>query len=95
MTKDELVTSAAEVAETDKADAERVIDALIGEVTGALAADDIVHLGPLGIFSTRQESAHQTHVPGQEGTVEVPAQKRILFHGAKALKDAVNAAGGE
>jgi DNA-binding protein HU-beta len=88
--KAELVDAVAEQSGYEKQDIEGVLTAAIDAVTEALAGGDIVRLGPLGSFLTREEGMHMTHVPGKEGLVEVPAQTRVLFHPAKALKTAVN-----
>ncbi len=89
MTKDELTAAAAACAETSDADAERVVTGVIDAITEALGNGDVVELGDLGRFVTRAEGAHETHVPGQEAPVQVPAHTRVLFHPAKALREAL------
>lgn len=90
MTKDELIKQVAQDTGASEAEAGKVLDAAIDAITTSIAGGDIVRLGPLGSFSTRDEGEHQVHVPGREGLYKVPAQKRIIFHASKALKAAAN-----
>ena len=87
--KASLVSTIQETANVTKADAERVMDALINEVTKSLKAGGQVSIAGLGIFDTRIRKARTARNPRTGEPIEVPAMRVPKFRAAKALKDAV------
>jgi DNA-binding protein HU-beta len=89
MNKSGLVDKVQEVLGGTKAEAERVVDAIIDTVTGSLKNGDEVSIAGLGIFSTKVRPARQGRNPRTGETIKVPAMRVPKFRAAKALKDAV------
>jgi DNA-binding protein HU-beta len=89
MNKSGLVDKVQEVLGGTKAEAERVVDAIIDGVTDSLKKGDEVSIAGLGIFSTKVRPARQGRNPRTGETIKVPAMRVPKFRAAKALKDAV------
>lgn len=96
MTKDELVAAVASATSQSETDVALTVDAAITEIAGGLSGGGgVVHLGPLGTFSTRLEAAHTGSNPQTHEPLEIPASVRVLFHPSGMLREAVNDASGE
>lgn len=95
MTKDDVVDAVATATGHAQSDVEQVLDATIQAVTEGLAAGGPVEFGDLGRFVPRAEAEHTGSNPQTHEPMQIPAQTRVLFHSAKALRDAVNAAPAE
>lgn len=89
MNKADLVEKVAEVLDSTKADAERAIECVIDEITGALKKGDEVSIAGLGIFSAKTRPARQGRNPRTGETIKIEAMRVPKFRAAKALKDAV------
>jgi DNA-binding protein HU-beta len=89
MNKSGLVDKVQEVLGGTKAEAERVVDAVIDGVTDSLKKGDEVSIAGLGIFSTKVRPARQGRNPRTGEAIKVPAMRVPKFRAAKALKDAV------
>ncbi len=89
MNKADLVNKVHDVLDCTKADAERAVEAIIDEITGALKKGDEVSVAGLGIFSAKMRPARTGRNPRTGESIEVPAMRVPKFRAAKALKDAV------
>lgn len=80
-------------AKTDmsKKDAERVVDAIIEEITTQLQSGNEVAFTGFGTFSTSARAARQGVNPKTGEKIEIAATTVPKFKAGKALKDAVKA----
>ena len=81
MRKPELAAAIAEKADLTKEQANRVLNALLDEITGALNRKDSVTLVGFGTFLQRHRGAR---------TGKIKASNTVAFKPGKALRDAVN-----
>lgn len=89
MNKKELVNSVASEAGISKAEASRVVDALIRVVTKALKKNERVLLVGFGAFSIRKRAARQGRNPMTGAAIKIAAAKTPAFKSGRALRDAV------
>ena len=89
MNKQELVSRTAKSAGVKKEDTEKVIKALAGVITEAVAAEDKVTIADLGIFSCKHRAARTARNPRTGEEVSVPASKAPAFKPASAFMAAV------
>ena len=89
MNKTELIAAIAEKAGLTKKDAERVLNATVDSISGALAAGDRVQVSGFGIFEVKTREARVGRNPRPKETIQIPATKTPVFKAAKALKDTV------
>jgi DNA-binding protein HU-beta len=90
MNKTDFIGAVADVAEISKAEASRVLDAVIETITKALKKGETVSLVGFGTFSVRKRAARQGRNPQTGATIKIKASKNPAFKAGKALKDAVN-----
>ena len=90
MNQAELIEKVAGAAELDKAQAGRVVEAVLGAVYDALKAGDKVSLSGLGIFDINDRKARQGRNPATGEAIQIAASKSIKFRPTKSLKDAVS-----
>ncbi len=90
MNQSELIEKVAETADMDKAQAGRVVDAVLGAIYGALKDQEKVSLQGLGIFDINDRKARQGRNPATGETIQIAASKSIKFRPTKSLKDAVS-----
>ncbi|MCI1710211.1 MAG: HU family DNA-binding protein [Chiayiivirga sp.] len=90
MNKSDFVGNVADAAEISKAEAARVIDAVIDTITKALKKGETVSLVGFGTFDVRKRAARQGRNPQTGATIKIKASKNPAFKAGKALKDAVN-----
>ncbi|WP_086479968.1 HU family DNA-binding protein [Oceanospirillum sanctuarii] len=90
MRKPELAAAIAEKAELSKDKANEVLNALLDEITGAVAKGDSVSLIGFGTFSVRERSARKGKNPQTGEPMDIPASKTVGFKVGKKLKDAVD-----
>jgi DNA-binding protein HU-beta len=90
MKKTDVVNAVADAADLSKADAGRVLDAVINVITKALKSGDSVTLTGFGTFSVRERAARQGRNPQTGATIKIKKSKNPGFKAGKALKDAVN-----
>lgn len=74
-----------------KADAQKMVDAVIGVVVDELNAGNKVTLNGLGILEVVDKPARMARNPRTGEQIQVAASKVAKFKPAKALKDALNA----
>ena len=90
MNKTDLIDAVASEADVSKAEAARVVDALIDSITRALKKGDTVTLVGFGTFQVRERAARSGRNPKTGETIKIGASKNPVFKAGKALKDAVN-----
>ena len=90
MNKSDLIDAVASEADVSKAEAARVVDALIDSITRALKKGDTVTLVGFGTFQVRERAARSGRNPKTGETIKIDASKNPAFKAGKALKDAVN-----
>ncbi len=90
MRKPDLAAAIAEKAELSKDKANDVLNAVLDEITGAVAKGDSVSLIGFGTFSVRERSARMGKNPQTGEPMEIPASKTVGFKVGKKLKDAVD-----
>jgi integration host factor subunit beta len=74
--------------------ATRVVDAIFGEITDALACGDRVEVRGFGAFSTTERRARTGRNPRTGEAVEVEAKRAVRFKTGKGLRDLLNPKGG-
>lgn len=89
MTKPEFIAKVAENAETSKAEAERVVNAVLDTIVAALAKGDPVQFVGFGTFEVRTRQARTGINPKTKKPISIPAKKAVAFKVGKKLKDAV------
>ncbi|HCF5201858.1 TPA: HU family DNA-binding protein [Pseudomonas aeruginosa] len=85
MRKPELAAAIAEKADLTKEQANRVLNALLDEITGALNRKDSVTL-----VGQRHRGARTGKNPQTGQPVKIKASNTVAFKPGKALRDAVN-----
>ncbi len=89
MTKAELVAGMAADSGLTKADAEKALNAFLGQVEKALKQGDKVHLVGFGSFEVKERAERTGRNPKTKETIVIPAGKAPVFKAGAALKDAV------
>ena len=90
MNKTELIANVAASADISKKDAEKAINALIENITGALKKGDKVQLVGFGTFEVRERAAREGKNPRTGEIIKIAASKVPALKAGKALKDIVN-----
>lgn len=91
MTKTQLVAALAEKTGSDKATANRVLEAITGIITTEVAAGGAVTLPGLGKFACRERPARMVRNPATGEQMHKDADRVAKVTIAKALKDVINA----
>ncbi|MGL5811582.1 MAG: HU family DNA-binding protein [Nocardioides sp.] len=91
MNKRSLVEAVAAKADLDLAAAESAFDAVLGEISNALASGDKVTIHGFGTFEVRERSARTGRNPQTGEAIEIGASKAPAFKPALAFKQAVSA----
>ena len=89
MTKAELIEKMAADGRVSKAEAGRLLDSFISNVTSALGKGDSVTLVGFGTFTVSQRAARKGRNPQTGDTINIPAAKIPRFRPGKGLKDKV------
>lgn len=87
MRKPELAAAIAEKADLTKEQANRVLNALLDEITGALNRKDSVTLVGFGTFLQRHRGARTGKNPQTGQPVKIKASNTVAFKPGKALRD--------
>jgi DNA-binding protein HU-beta len=90
LTKTELIDKVAEKTKLTKKDSAKVIDAMIGAISGSLAKGNKVQLVGFGSFDVRKREARKGRNPQTGAEIKIAARKVPVFRAGKALKDAVS-----
>lgn len=91
MSKEILVNAvAASCEKVTKADASKIVDAVIDAITEGLVGSDSLTIVNFGTFKKTHKEAHTGRNPSTGAPVEIPAKNRVSFSAAKAFKTRVN-----
>jgi DNA-binding protein HU-alpha len=90
MRKPELAAAIADKADLTKDQANRVLNAVLEEITNALNRKDSVTLVGFGTFVQRHRGARTGKNPQTGEPVTIKASNTVAFKPGKSLKDAVN-----
>ncbi|MGR4869965.1 HU family DNA-binding protein [Variovorax sp. LARHSF232] len=91
MNKTELIAAIVADTNVSKAEAGRVLDSALGNVTRALARGEAVQLIGFGNFTVARRAERTGRNPSTGEQMTIKASKAPKFTAGKALKDAVNA----
>lgn len=98
MKKKDLIDKVAEKAETSKAAATRVFDAIFdaasGAITEAVKAGENVSIPGFGKFRTKTRPARKGRNPQTGAEIEIPERTVVQFAAGKRLHEAVKGTGG-
>jgi len=89
MTKPEFLAKVAETSGVTKADAEKVVNAALETIEGALSSGDSVQFVGFGTFEVRERAARTGINPKTKEKINIPAKKAVAFKVGKKLKDSV------
>ena len=89
MTKQHLVDALADKAGLTKVDAGRVLDALEGTISEALARGEKVTWTGFGTFEVRTRAARMGRNPQTGAALHIPETRTPAFKAGKGLKEAV------
>ena len=90
MRKPELAAAIADKADLTKDQANRVLNAVLDEITSALNRKDSVTLVGFGTFVQRHRGARTGKNPQTGEPVTIKASNTVSFKPGKMLKDAIN-----
>lgn len=90
MRKPELAAAVADKTDLSKEQANRVLNAVLEEITSALNRQDSVTLVGFGTFLQRHRGARMGKNPQTGEPVKIRASNTVSFKPGKALKDAIN-----
>jgi DNA-binding protein HU-beta len=89
MNKADLVEKIAATCNCTKADAERMMESMIAEITGSLKKGVEVSVAGLGKFVPKTRAARVGRNPRTGESVQIPAMRVPKFSASKTLKDAI------
>ena len=87
MTKQELISAAAEKTGFSKKDTEATVTAVLETIISALEDNEKVQLVGFGSFEVKERAARIGRNPKTKEAIEIPASKAPVFKPSKALKD--------
>ena len=90
MSKTELVEFVAAEAGGSKAEAGRVLDAVLAGIQKGLKKDGKVALVGFGTFSSKKRAAREGINPLTKQPMKIPAKNVVSFKAGAKLKDSVN-----
>jgi len=93
MTKAELIESVASKVDLPRATAERAVNTMFDEMTGALRQGDKVNISGFGTFSVSIRKARTGRNPKTGESIEIAASRAAKFKPGKTLKDEINESG--
>ncbi|HCK11973.1 MAG: DNA-binding protein HU [Gemmatimonadetes bacterium] len=88
--KADLIDTIANAADLSKSQAGAALEALLGDITGALSKGERVAIAGFGTFQISERAARQGRNPQTGATIQIAASKNVRFKAGKQLKDAVN-----
>ncbi len=89
VTKQQLIEQLAGATGQSRSDIERVYEAIVEHVSGALAAGEKVEMRGLGIFEAKETKARTGRNPSTGASIEIPAGRKATFRPSKELKERV------
>lgn len=90
MNNADLANSIADAHGLTKADARKVVDAVLVAIADAAAKGDEVSLSGFGKFKVKASAAREGRNPATGATIKIAASKKLSFTPAKAIKDKLN-----
>jgi DNA-binding protein HU-beta len=90
MNKTEFIDRVAEMANINKAEATRTVDAVFDAITDALRKGDDVRLVGFGTFSAARRKEREGRNPRTGETIRIAASVQPKFAPGKGLKDELN-----
>lgn len=90
MTKADLIEKVASDTNISKAEAGRLLDSVLDNLTSALSQGDTVTLVGFGTFSVSSRAARSGRNPQTGAAITIAASKSPRFKAGKALKDTIN-----
>ena len=90
MTKSDLIDHVAETTQSTKKEAEQVIDAVLGQITEALAKGEKVDLRGFGSFQATAKKERQGRNPQTGNAITIAAKTVAVFKPSKELAERVN-----
>ena len=90
MSRTELVEFAAAQAGVSKAEAGRVLDAILEGIQTGLKKEGKVTLVGFGTFSAKKRAAREGINPATKEAIKIPAKTVASFKAGSKLKDALN-----
>lgn len=91
MNNADLADKIAAANDLTKADAKKLVDAVLGAITDAAVAGEEISLNGFGKFKVKLSPAREGRNPANGATIQIAASKKLGFTAAKALKDKINA----
>ena len=88
--KADLISTIANAADLSKSQAGAALDALLGDISAALAKGERVAIAGFGTFQISARAARQGRNPQTGATIQIAASKNVRFKAGKQLKEAVN-----
>ena len=88
--KADLIDTIANAADLSKSQAGAALEALLGDITGALSKGERVAIAGFGTFQISERAARQGRNPQTGATIQIAASKNVRFKAGKQLKDSVN-----
>ncbi|MEW5722728.1 MAG: HU family DNA-binding protein [Thermodesulfobacteriota bacterium] len=89
MTKAELITAIAKDTELTKADAERTVNAFLGQLTKTLKKEGKLTLTGFGTFEVVKRKKRKGRNPQTGAPITIKAHKVVKFKPGKGLRDKV------
>lgn len=90
MNNADLANQIADAHGLTKADARKVVDAVLAAITDAAAKGDEISLNGFGKFKVKESAAREGRNPATGATIKIAASKKLSFAPAKAVKDRLN-----
>jgi nucleoid DNA-binding protein len=90
MTKSNLIDHLAETTQSTRKEAEQVIDAVLGQITEALAKGEKVDLRGFSSFQANGRKERQGRNPKTGETITIPARTVAVFKPSKELAERIN-----
>lgn len=90
MTKTDLVSAVAENVQITKKVSAEVVDAVLQEITGALAKGEDVSFVGFGTFKVKERAARMGRNPSTGEAMQIAASKAVTFKAGMSLKEIVN-----
>ncbi|MAZ79548.1 MAG: DNA-binding protein HU [Gammaproteobacteria bacterium] len=90
MNKSELIDAIAKSTDSNKAEAGRALEAVLGAITSTLQSGEKVTIPGFGTFEVRHRNARMGRNPQTGESIQIKASNTPGFKAGKALKDALN-----
>ena len=90
MNQAELIAKVADEVELNKAEAGRMVEAVLSAVAASLKAGEKVSLQSLGVFDITDRAARQGRNPATGESIQIAASKAVKFRPTKSLKEAIS-----